>query len=339
METRRPVVLHLADRAEALGYDAFFVAEGWGHDAGALLAEIATRTQRISLGTGILNVWGRSAGTLAMLAATLAEVTSGRFVLGLGAGSPPLAEGLHDTEFVRPVHRLDVTTRQVRRLLEGHRLAPSHESGTHPLRLAVRPERAVPIHLAALGPRAVRLAGELADGWAPFLLPRSGLEEHLALLDDGATRREGRPPPVVAPCIPAAVADDPDAADELASWWVAFYLTSMGPLYRETLIRLGHRRAVEDVLAANPTSRTFEVPDSARDVVDELTLRGDGEQAHAALDGWYDAGAQLPTVVLPPGRPVELLDRMLEVMAGSAQQAGRVSGQHDLAATQGDAGG
>ena len=69
METRRPVVLHVADRAEALGYDAFFVAEGWGHDASVLLAEVATRTDRITLGTGVLNVWGRTPATIAMLAA------------------------------------------------------------------------------------------------------------------------------------------------------------------------------------------------------------------------------------------------------------------------------
>ena len=83
METRREVVLHLADRAEELGYDAFFLAEGWGHDAGVLLAEVATRTNRITLGTGIVNVWGRTPATIAMLATSLAELSGDRFVLGL----------------------------------------------------------------------------------------------------------------------------------------------------------------------------------------------------------------------------------------------------------------
>lgn len=85
METRRPVVLQLAGRAEALGYDAFFVPEGWRHDAGVLLAQVATRTDRITLGAGILNVWGRTPATTAMLAASLAEVSADRFVLGLGS--------------------------------------------------------------------------------------------------------------------------------------------------------------------------------------------------------------------------------------------------------------
>ncbi len=101
----------------------------------------------------------------------------------------------------------------------------------------------------------------------------------------------------------------------MASWWVAFYLTSMGPLYRQTLLRLSHGRAVEQVLAANTSRGTFHVPESARVLLDELTLRGDAEQAAQALDRWYAAGAQMPTVVLPPGRSVDELDHMLEAMA------------------------
>jgi alkanesulfonate monooxygenase SsuD/methylene tetrahydromethanopterin reductase-like flavin-dependent oxidoreductase (luciferase family) len=315
METRRPVVLHLAELAEALGYDAFFLAEGWGHDAGVLLAEVATRTNRITIGTGILNVWGRTPASLAMVAASLHEVSGGRFVLGLGAGSPPLAEGLHDVAFTAPLERLGGVTRQVRRLLRGERLQQSVERANRPLRLAVVPQTAVPIWLAALGPGSVQLAGELADGWCPFLLPLSGLDACIRILEDGMARGEpGRTRPTLAPCIPAAVAADPAKALEMASWWVSFYLVSMGPLYRTTLRRQGHARAVEEVLAANPTSRTFEVPESARFLLDELTVWGTAEQARAALDRWYAAGAETPTLTLPPGRPVDELDHILETM-------------------------
>lgn len=167
--------------------------------------------------------------------------------------------------------------------------------------------------MAALDPRATRVAGELADGWIPFLLPLSGLDASLRLLEEGSARAEARrTPPIIAPCLPTAVSTDPARALEVASWWVSFYLVSMGPLYRRTLLRLGHGHAVEEVLAANPTGRTFDVPPSARVLLDELTLWGDGEQARAALERWYDAGAQMPTLTLPPGRPVEDLDHILE---------------------------
>ncbi len=313
METRREVVLHVADRAQELGYDAFFLAEGWGHDAGVLLAEVATRTNRITIGTGIINVWGRTPASIAMLATSLAELSGDRFVLGLGAGSPPLAEGLHDVAFTAPVERLGAVMRQVRRLLTGQRLEPTVERNNRPLKLAVTPQTAIPIYLAALGPSAVRLAGELADGWYPFLLPLSGLDAGIRLLEEGLARgAPGRMLPTIAPCIPTAVSADPAKALEVASWWVSFYLVSMGPLYRKTLRRLGHGQAVEDVLAANPTPRTFEVPESARGLLDELTLWGDAEHARAALDRWYATGAQMPTLTLPPGRPIEELDHILE---------------------------
>jgi alkanesulfonate monooxygenase SsuD/methylene tetrahydromethanopterin reductase-like flavin-dependent oxidoreductase (luciferase family) len=309
METRRDAVLRVATRAEELGYTGFFLAEGWGHDAPVLLTEVATRTSRITIGTGVLNIWGRSPASIAMLAASLTEVSDGRFVLGLGAGSPTLAEGWHDVPFRAPARRLGEVTRQVRRLLGGERLLPAAPGGSRPLRLAVRPSSDIPILLAALGPQAVRLAGELADAWYPFLLPLSGLEEGIRLLEDGAARTPGgRPVPQISPGIPVAVSCDAGRARELASWWVTFYLSSMGPLYARTLRNHGLGEAVDAVLATAGT----DVPESARFLLDELTVWGDAAQAREAVDRWYAAGADMPIIVLPPGAPLDELDHTLE---------------------------
>lgn len=312
METRREVVLRMATLAEELGYQAFSVAEGWGHDAGVLLAEIATRTTRIELGTGVLNIWGRSPATIAMLAAGLAEVSGGRFTLGLGAGSPQLAEGLHDVPFRAPVARLGAVARQVRGLLDGERTVGS--TGARGLRLAVPPRSRVPLHLAALGPAAIRLCGELADAWVPFLLPVSGLKEGTCLLDEGAAR-SARPRPQIRPAVPTAVLSDPGAAREVAAWWVAFYLTSMGPLYAATLRQRGFGEAVDAVVAANPRGAPPTVPAAAQVLVDELTISGDADAARAGLDRWYAAGAEMPFVVLPPGRSIEELEHTLRALA------------------------
>lgn len=315
METRRDVVLHVATRAEELGYTAVYVAEGWGHDVSVLLAEIAVRTTRIGLGTGVVNVWGRSPGTIAMLAASLDELSGGRFVLGLGTGSPPLAEGLHDVPFERPVERLGQVTRQVRRLLDGERIDPSVPGGARPLRLAVRPSSRIPIQMAALGPRAVRLAGELADAWFPFLLPRSGLKDGMRLLEEGvASARSGGPVPQIRPGLPVAVASDPGTARELASWWVRFYLTTMGPLYARTLRDAGFADAVDAVLATSTG-----VPDEAQVLLDELTVWGDVGAGRIALDAWYGAGAEMPVLVLPPGRNLDELDLVLDALRPSGR--------------------
>jgi alkanesulfonate monooxygenase SsuD/methylene tetrahydromethanopterin reductase-like flavin-dependent oxidoreductase (luciferase family) len=309
METRRDVVLHLAVRAEELGYDSFSVAEGWGHDAGVLLAEVATATSRIRLGTGVLNVWGRSAASIAMLARSLDAVSGGRFELGLGAGSPALAEGLHDVDFTDPVGRLATVARQVRMLLDGGRLAPSAARGERPMRLDGPPSAHIPLNLAALGPRSVRLAGELADGWIPFLLPVSALKAHIALLDEGAARAGRAGSAAVRPAVAVAVADDPAASRALAQWWVGQYLTRMGPLYRTTLRRLGFEAAVDEVLAGRAAPQVL---------LDELTVHGDAGNAAALLERWRAAGAQPPVLVLPPGRPLDELDHMLTTLAGSA---------------------
>jgi alkanesulfonate monooxygenase SsuD/methylene tetrahydromethanopterin reductase-like flavin-dependent oxidoreductase (luciferase family) len=315
METRRDVVLRVATRAEELGYDLFTVAEGWGADAGVLLAEVAGRTSRIRLGTGILNVWGRTPATIAMLAAALAEVSGDRFELGLGAGSPQLAEGLHDVPFRAPVDRLAEVTRQVRRLLDGGRLAPTVPGGSRPLRLAVRPTAPIPINLAALGPRAVRLTGELADAWEPFLLPISRLDDGVRLLKEGAART-GRPLPQVRPALPVAVSPDERGARGLARWWVTFYLTSMGSLYVATLRAQGFAAEVDALLGSG------EILDpAAQRLLDELVVWGTPDAARSALDRWYAAGAELPAIVLPPGRAPDELEYALEVFSPSRRTA------------------
>lgn len=324
MENRCDVVLELARRAEELGYDAFLLAEGWGSDAGVLLGTIAARTHRIRLGTGVLNVWGRSPAGIAMLATSLDAVSGGRFVLGLGAGSPQLAEGLHGQRFLAPVARLEAVAREVRGLLEGGRTTLLPGSVHRPVRLAGEPRPGIPLHLAGLGPRAIRLAGELADAWYPFLLPRSALADGVALLREGAAAA-GRPLPLVSPGLPVAVAEDPATARGTAAWWLTTYLGGMGPLYAGTLRRLGFGTAVDAVLAAGPEHRGAGVPAAAEVLVDELLVHGDAGAGRSAVAAWCDAGAQLPVLVLPPGRPLDELVSALEALSPRARAAARPS--------------
>jgi alkanesulfonate monooxygenase SsuD/methylene tetrahydromethanopterin reductase-like flavin-dependent oxidoreductase (luciferase family) len=191
-----------------------------------------------------------------------------------------------------------------------------------PLRLAVAPRPDIPLYLAALGPDAVRVTGELADGWFPFLLPRSGLPDGIERLGAGAAAA-GRPRPLVSPGVPVALAENPATAHAVACWWVATYLTGMGPVYPRTLRRLGFDAAVDAVLAANPTPRTTEIPKPARVLLDELTVWGDAEVGREHLSRWFEAGAELPAVVLPPGRPVAELEYTLEALAPVAGEFGR----------------
>ena len=252
LENRRDVLIALATDADRLGYEAFCLPETWAYDVTVLLAEAAVKTKHITLGTGILGVWNRSAGTLAMAAATLSAQSGGRFLLGLGASTPQLTEGLHDVSFTAPVAQLRRIVTQVRALLRGERIPLERVTAARALKLNLPSGPDVPIFLAALADESVRLAGELADGWLPFLYPRSHLAAGRTLLAEGAARRrEGAAELIVAPSVPTAVAEDAAVARQRAAWFVAFYLTTMGALYRQSLVRRGFAKEVEAVLAAN----------------------------------------------------------------------------------------
>jgi alkanesulfonate monooxygenase SsuD/methylene tetrahydromethanopterin reductase-like flavin-dependent oxidoreductase (luciferase family) len=250
-----------------------------------------------------------------MAAATLASVSGHRFILGLGASTPQLTEGLHDVPFTAPVPRMRRTLEQVRALLRGERIPLAVATGARPLKLNVPPVPDLPIYLAALGDASVRLAGELADGWSPFIYPRRCLGQGVARLREGAARG-GHPErvPAVSPSLPAVVADDPAAAREGAAWFVAFYLVSMGTLYRQSLTRQGFGKEVEAVLAANAPKFTGAVPPEAEVLLDELTVFGTPPEARRRLSRWHEAGADLPVLLLRPNRPVEELEYTLDAL-------------------------
>jgi len=318
LENRRGTIVHLATEAERLGYEACFLTETWAHDTTVLLGELAVRTRRIALGSGVLGIWGRSAGTLAMAAATLDDISGGRFTLGLGASTAQLTEGLHDLPFGAPARRMRQVITQVRALLRGERIPLGNGNGARALRLNLPPAPRVAIHVGGLSPETIRLTGELADGWLPFLYPRSRLGQAVALLEEGAARSEApRDLPRICPTLPTVVADDPAEARKGAAWFIAFYLTSMGTLYRGLLVRQGFAREVEAVLAANPKGQAAVVPPEADELLEQLAVFGTPDQARARLARWHAAGAALPILLLPPNLTRDEIDFMLTALRPS----------------------
>lgn len=315
LENRRETFVSLATTADRLGFDGLFLPETWAYDTTVLLAEAAVRTTRITLGTGILGVWNRSAATIAMAAATLASVSGGRFVLGLGASTPQLTEGLHDVAFAAPVSRMRRTLVQVRALLRGERIPLAVTTAARPLKLNVPPAPDLPIYLAALGDQSVRLAGELADGWTPFLYPKRHLVHGIERLREGAALA-GHPDrlPIVCPSVPAVVAEDPAKAREGAAWFVAFYLVSMGTMYRQSLTRQGFGKEVEAVLAANTPKFAGAVPPEAEELLEELIVFGTPPEARRRLARWHEAGAALPVLLLRPNLSAEELEFTLNAL-------------------------
>jgi F420-dependent oxidoreductase-like protein len=184
--------------AERLGVDFVWSHESWGLDAATPLAFMAARTSRIRLGSGIMQAGTRTPALVAMTALSLASMSSGRFVLGLGVSGPQVIEGWHGLRFDRPLTRMREIVDIVRHVARGERLTfkghvyelPLPDGEGKALRSSAQP-REMPIYLATLSPRGLELTGEIADGW----LGTSFMPEHARIffdyLDAGA-RRAGR---------------------------------------------------------------------------------------------------------------------------------------------------
>ncbi|CAM5678583.1 F420-dependent glucose-6-phosphate dehydrogenase [Streptomyces violarus] len=169
--------------AERLGLDVCWVAEAWGSDAPSALGFYAARTERMLLGSAVMQVGTRTPVALAQTAITLSNLSGGRFLLGLGPSGPQVMEGLHGVPFARPLARMRETVEIVRQVLAGGKISysgsefriPLPGGEAVPMRLSLRAEHAVPVYLAALSPAMLRLTGQVADGW-PYAPPAPARE-------------------------------------------------------------------------------------------------------------------------------------------------------------------
>ena len=313
LENRREAILELAMNAEKQGFGAILLPETWAFDTTVLLSEIAVRTKTLRIGTGVLSVWGRSAGTIAMAASTLSAVSGGRFILGLGSSTKQLAEGLHDVIYQAPYEKLRQTITQVRTLIRGERVPLQAGTGARSLKLNLPEFYDIPILLAASSKKSIRIAGELCDGWLPFLFPRDHLQDGIALLQENA-RLAGRSDPdlLIYPIIPTIVAEDTTKAREGAAWVVNFYMSRMGPIYRNVLKRYGYRAEVERILEVNKGGKTSIVPPEEEVLLEQLTIYGTPEEVREKLPAWYEAGATLPCPMLNPNLSLEAIRYSVE---------------------------
>ena len=298
MEQRRHLIVDAAVLADQLGYHTVLVPEGWGFDAGVVLAEIALKTTRTRIATGITSIWGRSPATIAMMSATLDDLSGGRFTLGLGTSTPTLAEQFHDVAFHRPAARLAHTISQVRTLLHGERITPT--GGGRGLRLGVPARPDLPIWVGALGPRATANAIRGADGWYPALVPRDRID---TVRSTAAAASPGDPTLVAGPMV-AAGNNGQRAAEQLVGW----YLTGMGPLYADFVASLGYHDEVRALRAANPRPApgALDWPRDADPLLEQLAATGARHTIAGQLAQW-DERADIVAVCVGPDAPEAVL--------------------------------
>ncbi|NHN42835.1 LLM class flavin-dependent oxidoreductase [Halorubellus sp. JP-L1] len=310
--------LDLVQRAETLGYESVWTAEGQGRTAFGKLERWATVTDEIGLATGIVNVYARTPATLAQAAATLDAHSDGRAILGLGVAHPGVVEEFHGVEFDRPLARMAEFVELVQRYLRGEPGGYDGEFFT-PKRTrfwdAFEPVREeIPIYNAALGPGNVRLAGEYCDGWLPNLYPLDRFEEAREWLATGAERADRDVADVdVAMYVLTAVADDPARARRAARRHVAYYLRDIPGYYGRVAENAGFADEVAAVRdASDRDAAAAAISDEFLDVV---AVTGGPDDVRRDLEDLRSAGVDLPIVRAPAGADRDLVERVLETCA------------------------
>jgi F420-dependent oxidoreductase-like protein len=300
----------LAQEADRLGYHSLWTAEAYGSDAVTTLTWLAAHTERIKVGTAIMQMPARTPANTAMTAATLDLLTGGRFLLGLGVSGPQVIEGWHGVLYGRPLVRTREYVAIVRAILK--REKPLEHHGDHydipvrggtglgkPLKLTVHPLRAnIPIYLAAIGPRNVALAAEIADGWLPAFFAPCHMDVFRPSLEQGFKRAGGGKGYAafdITAGVRVVLGDDLDACRAQVKPGIALYVGGMGArggnFYNELARRYGYEEAASKIqdlyLGGKKDEAIAAVPDA---MVDDMALCGPRARIAERLHLWQEAG-------------------------------------------------
>ncbi len=293
----------LAQEAERLGFDSVWTAEAYGSDAVTPLTWVGALTTRIKLGTGILQMPARSPAMTAMTAATLDLLSGGRVLLGLGLSGPQVVEGWHGQPYGKPLTRTREYIEIVRRIWareapldfqgeEYHIPIPDGTGLGKPLKLILHPLRSrIPVYLAAIGPKNIELAGELADGWLPVFFAPTREDAYLAPLQAGLARRQAPDAFDIAPTATIVLGDDIQACRDFVKPMLALYIGGMGArgknFYNDLASRYGYEAAAHHIqdlyLDGHKREAAAAVPDA---LVDEVALCGPKERIADLLAPW-----------------------------------------------------
>lgn len=312
--------------AERLGFDSIWTAEAYGSDALTPLAWWGSSTERIKLGTGILQMAARTPAATAMAAMTMDHLSGGRFILGLGVSGPQVVEGWYGQPYAKPLARSREYIEIVRAVIrrdgpvsydgEHHRLPLDGDTGLgKPLKSTIHPYRAdLPIYLAAEGPKNVALAAELCDGWLPFWFSPKSDDFYRRALSEGFDRRGDTPADFEVVCpVPVVVDDDIERAADRVRPMLALYVGGMGAkganFHFEVLARMGWESVCERVqdlyLDGRRTEAAAAIP---VEMVSDVALVGSVDRIRDDLARWDESLVTTMAISGPPQR--------LEAMAG-----------------------
>ncbi|MGH3646535.1 MAG: LLM class F420-dependent oxidoreductase [Micromonosporaceae bacterium] len=328
-----------ADQVVALeraGLDVIWVAEAYGFDSPTLMGYLAARTERVEIGSAILNIYSRTPALLAQTAAGLDSVSDGRAILGLGASGPQVIEGWHATPYDKPVGRtrevIDIVRRALKREVitnDGlYQIPLPAERGTglgKPLKMLTHPVRdQIPIYVAALGTQNVKLTAEVADGWLPILyVPEKAKDVWGKPLAEGAAKRSPDLKPLeisTGGMLAVGEGEETLALRDLSRPFLALYIGGMGAkgrnFYNDLARRYGYEAEAETVqdlyLAGKKAEAAAALP---AELVELVNLVGPASYVKERISAFREAGVTMLNVTPVSEDPVGLVAQVKEWLA------------------------
>jgi alkanesulfonate monooxygenase SsuD/methylene tetrahydromethanopterin reductase-like flavin-dependent oxidoreductase (luciferase family) len=319
----RKMYLRAAQLADELGYHSFWLPEAWGYEVFSLLAEMAVLTKRIQLGTGIINVFSRTPGLIAMSAATVDEISEGRLILGVGTSGKNVIEGFHGRPFDKPLSQVRDVIKVTRALLAGQKQSDAGATLAQyrPFKLEMKPLRpSIPIYVAALRQKAIEQIGECADGWIPTFWPYERLAEGRSWIAAGAARAGRDASKIVTAPFTTALPLGGAAGTTMARQIIAFYVGGMGDYYVELLTRFGFGEDCTKIasLYQDKTTRAQAAGAVSDAMIEALTITGDPAHCQDELRRRRSFGVDLPILNLPTNLPWEMVESFIRGMAPKA---------------------
>ena len=309
--------VELIQAAEAQGVYAVWTAEAYGSDAVTPLAWLGAKTKTIKLGTAIMQMPGRTPANTAMTAMTLNQLSGGRFLLGLGLSGPQVVEGWHGKSYAKPLTRTREYVEIVRRIFrreerlsfEGELFTIPYQGEDRtglgkPLKSTLCAQPDIPIYLASIGPKNVRLTAEIADGWLPiFFSPDRFDEIYGSWIAEGLAKTPGKTMEDfdIAPTVSVVCDDDLDRAYNALRPALALYVGGMGAkgknFYHNLACRYGYEEAADEIqdlyLSGKKAEAMAKVP---KELIDEVALVGPADRIKERMALW--SGSPVSTMNL-----------------------------------------
>ena len=297
-----PNFVEMAQEAERLGFDSVWSAEAWGNDAFTPLCWIGAQTEKIKLGTAVVQLSARTPTSCAMHALSLDHLSNGRFQLGLGVSGPQVVEGWYGQPFPKPLARTREYIDIIRQVFK--REAPVTNDGPHyplpypgddgmglgkPLRPITHPLRNhIPIYMGAEGPKNIALAAEIADGWLPLFYNPYDESVYSESLKDM------RPDFEIAQMVSVNITDDIEAALLQVKYFMSFYIGGMGAkstnFHKDLFCRMGYEAEAEQIqqlfFEGKRDQAAQVIPD---ELADSLALIGPKDRIKERLQAWRDS--------------------------------------------------